>query len=62
MKEITTLKTKSVASNEVDVQDKITNGDKFATEISEDVKIVKQVIRILISIILVASKKYQCRK
>ena len=55
MKEITTLKTKSVASNEVDVQDKITNGDKFATEISEDVKIVKQVIRILISIILVAS-------
>ena len=55
MKEITTLKTKSVASNEVDVQDKITNGDKFATEISEDVKIVRQVIRILISIILVAS-------
>ena len=58
MKEITTLKTKSVASNEVDVHDKITNGDKFATEISEDVKIVKQVIRILISIILVPSLRF----
>ena len=46
--EITTRKTKSVASNEVDVQDKITNGDKFATEISEDIKILKKVIRILI--------------
>ena len=46
--EITTRKTKSVASNEVDVQDKITNGDKFAIEVSEDVKMLKKFIRILI--------------
>ena len=48
MREINTLKTKSVPSNGVDVQNKITNGDKFATEISEDIKILKKVIRILI--------------
>lgn len=50
MREITKLKTKSVALNDVDVQDKITNGDKFSTEISEDVKTVKKVIKISILI------------
>ena len=55
MREINTLKTKSVPSNGVDVQNKITNGDKFATEQSEEVKIVKKVIRILISYMLVAT-------
>ena len=56
MREINTLKTKSVPSNGVDVQKKITNGDKFATEQSEEVKTVKKVIRILISYMLVATK------
>ena len=57
MREITKLKTKSVALNDVDVQDKITNGDKFSTEISEDVKTVKKVIKISI-LISISNYKY----
>ena len=57
MREITKLKSKSVASNDVDVQDKITNGDKFSTEISEDVKTVKKVIKISI-LISISNYKY----
>ena len=57
MREITKLKTKSVALNDVDVQDKITNGDKFTTEISEDVKTVKKVIKISI-LISICNFKY----
>ena len=56
MREITTIKSKSVASNEVAVQDKITDGDKFATDILEDVRISRKVIRILILNIWVATK------